>query len=226
VSAPDPHPPDALLSRIAGDLRPVRPLGTPSRRLIYWAPAGLFLFLAVPWLIGLRLDAPALGPFATWGASVAQVAFGIGLVWAGGRESVPSRRLPAAVATAGLLGAAALVAALSAITFSISPTTLPAALTAWHAGTFCFRGSLVVGAPLLFLAGWLLGRSLPGQPWLAGALFGGGSGLTADASWRLVCPVSDPWHVLTAHGGAVIVLTAIGALAAHFAARRRSSRAL
>jgi hypothetical protein len=74
---------------------------------------------------------------------------------------------------------------------------------------------------LLFLAGWLLGRALPGQPWLAGALFGAGAGLTADASWRLVCRISDPWHVLAAHGGAIIVLAAVGAVAAYLAAARR-----
>ncbi len=219
-----PTPPSSLLSRISGDLRPVQPLGTSGRRVAYWAPAGVALFVAVPLLSGLRFDASTLGPLATWGASAAQVGFGIWLVWAGGRESLPSRRLPTPLVSAGLLLAAAFVVSLTAITFSISPTELPATLTAWHAGTFCFRGSLIVGAPLLFLAGWLLGRSLPALPRLAGALFGGGAGLTVDAGWRLACPVSDPWHVLTGHGGAVLVLTAIGAMAAQIVARRRSSR--
>jgi hypothetical protein len=90
----------------------------------------------------------------------------------------------------------------------------------WRADTFCVRGSLAAGAPLLFLAGWWLGRSLPGQPWLAGALFGAGAGLTADAGWRLVCPVSDPWHVLVSHTGAVVVLATIGAVGAYLVARK------
>jgi hypothetical protein len=81
-------------------------------------------------------------------------------------------------------------------------------------------------------AGWVIACAvgavavnvaLPGQPWLAGALFGAGAGLTADASWRLVCPVSDVWHVVAGHGGAVLVLTAMGSVGAYVAARRRLS---
>jgi len=40
------------------------------------------------------------------------------------------------------------------------------------------------------------------------------------AGWRLVCPISTPWHVLTAHGGSVITITLLGALTAHFVAAR------
>ena len=224
TSADQGRPPDDLVARIAADLRPVRPTGTPGRRVVWWAPLALAAAAGVPLVVGLRADAPALGPVVTWGASAAQLALGVWLVWAGGRESVAGRRLPMRVASVALVLAAALILVLTAVTFTLSPTTLPGSLTAWHAGSFCFRGSLVVGSPLLLLAGWLLGRALPGQPWLAGALFGGGAGLTADAGWRLVCPVSDPWHVLAAHGSAILVLTAVGSASAYLAARRRTAR--
>lgn len=214
-------PPPDLLARVAGDLRPVPAAAPLATRVLWWTPVGLVLFLGVPLYFGLRVDANVLGPWITWGASACQVALGIWMVWAGGRESAPGRRLPWRLSSAALILAASVIVFLTAVTFAVSPTVPPAALTYWRAGAFCFRGSLVVGAPLLFLAGWLLGRSLPGQPWVAGALFGGGAGLTADAGWRLVCPVSDPWHVLVGHGSAVVVLTIVGSVGAYWAARRR-----
>jgi len=214
-------PPPELLARVESDLAPVRPLAAPSRRVALWLPLGLTLFLAVPLYIGLRADALALGPLVTWGASAAQMALGVGLLWAGAREGRPGRRLPLRFASAGLVVGGLTVLGLTAITFAISPTVAGPALGFIRAATFCLGGSLAVGAPLLFLAGWLLGRALPGQPWLAGALFGAGAGLTADASWRLVCPISDPWHVLVGHGGAVVVLAAVGSVGAYVAARKR-----
>lgn len=219
-------PPDDLLARIAADLRPVRPLAPAFRRVLLVVPVGLAVFLGLPLYIGVRADAATLGPLLTWGASAAQVTLGVWLLWAGAREARPGQRLPMRLNASLLASAAAAAVALTTITFVMSPTTLSESLLPWRADTFCFRGSVTVGAPLLFLAGWLLGRALPGQPWLAGALFGAGAGLTADATWRLVCPVSDPWHVITGHGGAVLALTAIGALGAYVAAQRHASTSI
>lgn len=214
-------PPPDLLASIAGDLTPVRRGGTLGRRMALTMPVGLAVFVGLPLAVGLRADAAMLGPLVTWGASALQLGLGVWVIWAGARESVPGRRLPVAGAVAGLAAAAAAVVALTLVTYSQSPTTLAAArLLPWAAGTFCFRGSVAVGAPTLLLAGWLLARALPALPWLAGALFGAGAGLTADATWRLMCPVSDPWHVLVGHGAAVGVLTLAGAVGAWLAARR------
>lgn len=216
-------PPPELLARVQRDLPPVRPLASPLGRVTLWLPAGVLLFLALPLGIGLRADAGALGGWLTWGASLAQMAFGTALLWAGAREHRSGRRLPVRYAGGGLLLAAVVVLGLTALTFAISPTALPSRLV-WRAATFCFPGSLVLGAPMLFLAAWLLGRMLPGVPWLAGALLGAGAGLTADASWRLICPIADPLHVLPTHGGAVIVLTLAGAVIASLAARPQARR--
>lgn len=217
-------PPDDLVARVAADLRPVRPLEPPFRRVLMHLPLGLAVFLGLPLYVGLRADAGTLGPLVTWGASAAQVALGVWLLWAGAREARPGQRLPIRLITSALVSAGAVVAALTALTSVISPTALSESLLPWRAGAFCFRGSLTVGAPMLFLAGWMLGRALPGQPWLAGALFGAGAGLTADATWRLVCPVSDPWHVITGHGGALLTLTVIGSIGGYVAARHVSAR--
>jgi hypothetical protein len=57
----------------------------------------------------------------------------------------------------------------------------------------------------------LVARAFPLRPRLAGALYGIGAGLIADAGWRLFCHFSDPVHVFGAHtlGIAVVVLIAI-----------------
>lgn len=215
-------PPPDLVATIAGDLRPVRPGGSLRRRVALTVPLGLTLFVGLPLVVGLRADAASLGPVVTWGMSALQVTLGMWLIWAGARESVPGRRLPFRVGAIVLAAAALAVVTIAMVTFARSPTTVrDVLLLPWTAGAFCFRGSVALGAPSLFLAGWLLGRALPGQPWLAGALFGAGAGLTADATWRLVCPVSDPWHVITGHGGAVLTLTVAGAVGGYVAARRR-----
>ncbi len=213
------EPPADLMARVAADLEPVRPLGPGWRRAPVWLAAGLVLGVAAPFLVGVRADAIVLGPALTVGASMAQWMLGVWLLWAGAREARPGRRLPLRLTTVGLCAAALLIVALTAMTFTASPTTLGRLLPG-TAAMVCFGGHLLLGLPMLFIAGVLLGRALPGQPWLAGALFGAGAGLAADASWRLVCPISDPWHVLPTHGSAVLLLAAVGSATGYLAARR------
>ena len=81
-------------------------------------------------------------------------------------------------------------------------------------------GGLAVVAALLFVgpvlaaAAWLAARALPARPWLAGGIYGLGAGLIADSGTRLFCWVSEPAHVLVAHGGSILALAALGALTA------------
>ncbi|MGE4221994.1 MAG: NrsF family protein [Vicinamibacterales bacterium] len=215
------EPPPDLLTRVEADLAPVRPASTVGG-VGRWLPLALAVLVGLPLYVGVRSDAQQLGPWLTWGVSAVQFMTGIWFVWAGATEGRPDRRLPTRLLGGALGAAAVLVIGVTSLTYAVSPTTLGEALPPWRAGTFCFQGSVFAAAPLLLLAGGLLGRTLPGLPWLTGALFGAGAGMTADATWRLMCPVSDPWHVLTAHGGAVLALGALGAIAAEVAARRRS----
>jgi hypothetical protein len=221
----DPRPPrapDDLARLIASDLQPVRPAPMPWRRAVRWLPAALVAMAALPLLTRIRLDAPVLGAAMTWGLSTMQVVAAGVLVWMAARDGMPARRLPRSFFVWAAAGAIALIAILTMATFAVSPTTLSEATAPFRAGSFCYRGSLTVGAPLLLLAGLILRHTLPAQPWVVGAVAGAGAGLAADAGWRLVCPISDPAHVFFGHTPAVVTMTLAGAaLAAVLSTRRR-----
>jgi hypothetical protein len=78
----------------------------------------------------------------------------------------------------------------------------------------CTGMALVGGVPVFVASCWLAARALPTRPAVAGALYGLGAGIVADAGVRLFCWVSDPLHVLVSHGGAIAGLAALGAIAA------------
>jgi hypothetical protein len=82
---------------------------------------------------------------------------------------------------------------------------------------------LVSALPALALAAWLVGRAYPLRPLVAGALYGAGAGLLADAGWRLFCHFSDPAHVFAAHTLAVCVTSAAGALLSRQLATSRNA---
>jgi hypothetical protein len=193
----DSTPPDALLAEVSRDLRAVRPWPTPWRDALRLSPLALGIIVALPVLVGLRQDAAAVGPLAVWGVSLIQVALGIVLIWMATREGRPARRL-----------------------FSKSPTHVPHGISPWLAGMVCYLGSTVAATPLFALAAWFHSRFVSPRPALAGGLYGAGAALTSNAGWRLICPISTPWHVLTAHGGSVISITLLSALTAHLVAAR------
>jgi len=216
----DSTPPEALLAEVSRDLRPVRPWPSPWRDALRLSPLALGIIVALPLLVGLRRDAVAVGPFVAWGVSLIQVALGILLIWIATREGRPVRRLPRGVVRAALALAGFMVVAVSLLTFSKSPTHVPHGVAPWIAGVVCYLGSTLVAAPFFVLAAWFHSRFVSPRPALAGGLYGAGAALASNAGWRLICPISTPWHVLTAHGGAVISITLLSALAAHLVAVR------
>ncbi len=216
----DSTPPDALLAEVSRDLRPVRPWPTPWRDALRLSPLALGIIVALPLLIGLRRDAVAIGPLVAWGVSLVQVGLGITLIWMATREGRPARRLPRSMVHAALAAAGFMVVAVSFLTFSKSPTLVPHGISPWLVGTVCYFGSTVAAAPLFALAAWFHSRFASPRPALAGGLYGAGAALTSNAGWRLICPISTPWHVLTAHGGSVITIALLSALVAHLVATR------
>jgi hypothetical protein len=213
-------PPAELLAEISRDLRPVRPWPAPWQEALRLSPLALGIIVALPVLVGLRRDAVAVGPLVAWGVSLVQVALGIVLIWMATREGRPVRRLPRGVVLAVLAGAGFMVVAVSLLTFSKSPTHVPSGISPWLVGMVCYLGSAVAATPLFALAAWFHSRFVSPRPALAGGLYGAGAALTSNAGWRLICPISTPWHVLTAHAGSVITISLLSALIAHLVAAR------
>lgn len=216
--------PPALRKRIAADLRPVRPLLVPWKRVLALAPVVLALCLGVPLLVfSPRKDIAHLGPVLSWGASLAQAAVATLLAVAAYREVVPGRALPAR-RLLGLIGLGfALAFGITLLSWWVSPFPVPpGAMGRWARG--CFRLSFRDGLPLLALMVILAARGYLARPALAGALAGTAAGLLNDAGWRLMCAVSDPQHVLFGHMTVVPVLAALGAALTWAVARVQGMR--
>ena len=87
-------------------------------------------------------------------------------------------------------------------------------------GIGCFRVSAISSIPALIAAAFLAARAFPLRPALAGALYGLGCGLIADAGLRLFCEYTGPTHVLFGHGGAILGAMVVGAAIAKIVPRR------
>jgi negative regulator of sigma F NrsF-like protein len=204
---------------IARDLEPVRPLRPPLVRALALVPLAAAIMLAVPLLHFFRPDLRAIGLVRAWGFSIGQSLAGTIVVAAALRESIPGRGLSRAalVWTFGVgLAVPAALLVLTASTFDVGPGPSHAL----RDGVVCFRASAIGAVPALVASAMLVARAFPLRPAVAGALYGLGCGLIADAGLRLFCEFSQPQHVLLAHGGAMAVSVTVGALLATLAARR------
>lgn len=209
-------------AEIARTLRPVSPLASPGRRALVFLALGLLWLVVVPLAYGVRDDAPVLGVSRLWLLSILQLG-AAGLLFRHAlAEAIPGRLSdPRGVALWAGLGAA-LMLAITALTFLTSPTHVPHLREARYLYT-CSTRTFALGLPALLVAGWLLRRGLTTRPVIAGALAGLGSGLLADSSWRIYCEVSDPHHVLTAHAAGIVALCAAGALAGFLVRRTQDT---
>jgi hypothetical protein len=222
VDSPSDSPvPEALRAAVARDLRPVRPLATPAVRSMSLVPFALMLLLASVAAFGLRGDAPRVGLPLTWGASSLQMMLGLLLVAGALREAVPGTTLSRRALGAAFATALIAVMTITWLTWWASPTRIGPGSVAF-VWKVCFGATIVTALPALAVSGWLVARAFPLRPGLAGALYGLGAGLMADAGWRLYCHYSDPVHVLGAHTAAVAVTCLLGVLFALFL--RRSTR--
>lgn len=200
--------PDELREAVESDLRPVRPLSPCWRRMLYALPV-LVLALGIPLVTYTLRD---WGPFAMllgWMPVAVQVLLALALLIFALREGIPGARFSSAAIFVVCLGAYALQIAVNLAIYATGPTASRAPLSAW---VNCFRVESLIGVPVLVVIAWLVGRSLPQRPLLAGFLAGTGAGFAGDASWRLICPASDPLHVLLGHTGGILVLGLTGFL--------------
>jgi len=213
--------PAALREAVAHDLRPVRPLRSPARRALTLLPLGLALLVLIPLVWGLRSNFALLGLGAAWGLSAVQSLAGLIVVGIALREAVPGRELSPRAIAAAVLAAAALFLGLTFVTNSIAPGIEPPGTFARYIWECLYMAGVTSVVPLA-AAGWLAARALPTRPAVAGAIYGLGAGLMNDAGVRLFCRVSSPLHVILAHGGAILALTLLGAIAATVIDRLRA----
>jgi hypothetical protein len=229
---PPEAPPEALLRAIAQDLAPVRSAPRPLHMAVRMAPFALLVSSVILLAIGPRGDAGILGPLLTWGASAAQFLFAIAITWIAAHESTPAGRLPREVVYSSAVAACLVVVGITLSTFSTSPAgPLPGFVPArvslllhdspWIMGFACGIGSTIAGGILVLLFSGLFRNSLATRPAMAGALYGAGAGLAINASWRIACPISTPWHALGSHGAAIIATVILGALIGRSMGNRR-----
>ena len=210
--------PRDLRDRIARDLRPVRPLRSPSTRALVLVPLAAAIVFAVPALRFFRSDMQALGVVRGWGFSYAQAVAGIVIVALALRESIPGRSLSRA-ALLMTMGLGLLLPALFLVLTSSAFDIGPAPGRALSEGIGCFRASAEGAVPALIVAALLVARAFPLRPGVAGALYGLGCGLIADAGLRLYCEYTAPPHVAFAHGGAILGAMFVGVVVSKISAR-------
>jgi hypothetical protein len=211
--------PKDLRDAIERDLRPTRPLRSPWMRALVLTPIAVAIVLSVPGLRFFRSDMTAIGFLRSWGFSFGQALAGLVIIAVALRESIPgrglTRRAIAATIAVGLLIPFGLLA-VTASAFDVGP----APGHALEEGIGCFRVSAISAIPALIAAAFLAARAFPLRPGLAGALYGLGCGLIADAGLRLYCEYTVPEHVLFGHGGAILAAMAFGAIVAKIIPRR------
>ena len=199
--------------QIAGSLTPVRPLAPPSRRVWTLVPLGLALAVTAPFLSGPRGDLGPSAPLVTWGLSGLQSLLGLWLLALGFREAVPGRNVSRRALAAAAILTALLVVGVTLLTNAASATVVPER-GAWQYWVECVVWPMAIGAPFMILATLMTARAFPTRPAVTGALCGLSAGLLSDAGWRLGCWISEPGHVLSSHGLAILGLTAAGSILA------------
>jgi hypothetical protein len=208
-----------LRDLVARDLKPVRPLRPPFVRALALVPLAGAIVVAVPALHFFRSDMTAIGMVRAWGLSFAQALAGVAIVAAALRESVPGRSL----SRAGLMWTIACGLMIPALSLALTASSLdvgPQPGRGLSEGLGCFRASSSAAIPALIVAAILAARAFPLRRAVAGALYGLGCGLIADAGLRLYCEYSAPQHVVFAHGGAIVGAMFVGMLFAQVSRRR------
>jgi hypothetical protein len=214
----EPDVPPSLRDAVKRDLRPTRPLRPPSVRALVLIPLAVAIVLSVPGLRFFRPDMQAIGFVKAWGFSFGQTLAGLIIIAVALRESIPGRGLSRGAITATFVIGLAIPIALLAVTasaFNVGPDPDHAL----EEGIGCFRVSAVSAIPALLAAAFLAARAFPMRPALAGALYGLGCGLIADAGLRLFCDYTEPAHVVFGHGGAIVAAMVFGAVVAKFIPR-------
>jgi len=216
--------PASLLQHVSENLKAVKPLASPSRRLMTLMPLALLLFLGPSTCYHWRDNLSLLPFWTSWGLSALESAAGIALMWIALRQAVPGMSLGARRMQLALIMGVLLFTVVSLTTANVLPTTMPDLDTWKSLARECVVMELPFAIPSLVISGWLVARALPTSPALTGAAYGLAVGLMTDAGMRLFCNIDEPLHMVGAHGGVILLGTAGGALIASLIERRKYRR--
>jgi hypothetical protein len=213
--------PAALVDQVQSNLEPVRPLASPSRRLLAFAPLALLLLLGPPMYYGWRRNFALLPSWTSWGLSALESLCGLALMALALRQAVPGLGVRTRWMWLAFVVGALLFASVSLATTHVLPTPLsdlsPSTRLAWE----CVFMELIFALPSLAVSAWLVARALPTRPALTGGAYGLAIGLMTDAGMRLFCSIDQPFHVFAAHGGAILLGAVGGALIASLIERMK-----
>ncbi len=209
--------PDALRRAVAADIEPVKPLPPPWVRILWAGPLAAVMAVGTLVYFELGSDLQGAGLAMSWLPMVLQITLGLAVLAIALQETIPGMRVARPVVYGVCLTALALHLAVNIIMWLRDPMGYEDFLVSWWG---CIRYEILLGVPFLAIVTYMAGRALPIRPRYVGLLAGFGGGVIADASWRMVCPVSVPMHFLTAHLGGVLILGATGYLFGAFLERR------
>jgi len=208
---------EALRRAVAADIEPVKPLSPPWVRILWAGPLAVVMAVGTLVAFGLRSDLQGVEVVIAWLPMILQISLGLAVLAIALQETVPGMRVAKPVVYGVCISALALHLAVNIIMWLRDPMGYEDFLTSWWS---CIRYEILLGVPFLAIVTYMAGRALPIRPRYIGLLAGFGSGVIADASWRMVCPVSVPMHFLTAHLGGMLILGATGYLFGVFLERR------
>ncbi len=197
---------DALIGRLARDLRPVARLAPPWRRSLLWLAAALWVGLLLSLFTNFAaLRARLLGAPDMWLSEAGAVLTAVTAVWAALQTGIPGRStrwallpLPPALLWVGASAAGCL-------------RPWPIAGTAPEPPMhpmICLEFLLVVCLPLAVLLGWLLVRSCPLRPGLTACLAGLASAAAGAALLALIHPFDATAEDLAMHFLAIVCVIA------------------
>jgi len=205
----EPSIPASLLNQVRANLEPVRPLASPSRRLLALMPLVLLLFFGPPMYYHWRENLSSLPYWASWGLSAVESLSGAALMGLALRHAVPGLAVRSRWILLACAGGVMLFTCVALTTAHVLPTPLQDLNTWTRLAWECVVMELLFAIPSLAISAWLVARALPTRPSLTGAAYGLAIGLMTDAGMRLFCRIDQPLHLFAAHGG-VIVLGAVG----------------
>lgn len=215
---------EALISRLAGDARPVQRVWPPRARLLVWLALVSAVMLLAAIAIGFRSDIVAkLGEASFSTEIILLLAIGLANAALALLAAVPGREPARAVAlgsfVVAILGLGAAYASEPAAPM-LHPAP-PFVAMGWP----CAARTLAIAAVPWVVLLIAVRRGATLVPGLAGLLAGSGSFFVAAAALRMACPMDEARHLVVWHLGPVILGVAVSlALGWAWLSRWRASR--